>query len=40
MTYEIDICPNCGQEGGEYTSILNECAFCSAPDLEETDDES
>lgn len=23
-----DVCPHCGQEGGEYTPVLDCCAFC------------
>jgi len=25
-----DVCPQCGQSGGEYTPTLGECAFCSS----------
>jgi len=25
---EADICPRCGEQGGEYTPILGGCAFC------------
>lgn len=31
-----DICPKCGQAGGEYTPTLGECAFCYNPHYRET----